>query len=200
VDYCREYYVDLIAKPGCLFSPRSILTNSPWSFCTPVVVTPFQQYKGSVEEAPFRALFPSGFAEITFRNDEREGEVWAILKLPEHRAYSIFKDQLRDQRRKGMERTKVLYSGRLSFLVGINPDLIKDRSIEDKDSYESTTMPAPVREPSEAARKLERMASDEHFEIKWEDIAMGRKVGSGQYGTVYRATWHGSVGLLTSSV
>ena len=47
-------------------------------------------------------------------------------------------------------------------------------------------------------KKLDKSRVRESFddwEISWEEILMGSKIGSGSFGTVYKAHWHGPVAV-----
>ncbi|CAM6084867.1 unnamed protein product [Calypogeia fissa] len=238
----RECYVDLIAKPGCLSSPDSVWTNSSSSFCSPLR---FQDFKSSFsgedrswsrsfgrqggsldsycqekrgDKGP-RDWFPSGSAELTFSDDTPGAEVWAVMKVSEERAFNVFKDQLKDRRRDGKGPAKIMSSGNMSFVAGVNPDSMSLPKVdvvqasenvlnfqeEDPSARPARKSSVPTQatghdrnlgmgqlEPSNAGRMVERMSSVEEWEIRWEDLIMKERVGAGSFGTVHRADWQGS--------
>lgn len=238
----REYYVDLVAKPGCLSSPDSVWTNSSWSFCSPLS---FQDFKSSFsgedrswsksfardvvgsdrtssgkggDKGP-REWFPSGSAELTFSDDSPGAEVWAVMKVSEERAFNVFKDQLHDRRPDGKGPAKLMSSGNMSFIAGVNPDSMnlakeniaqpsekglqfqeEDPSVRFARKASATNQTAGdcmnstigSAESSSPGRRLERLYNTEQWEIRWEDLIMKERVGAGSFGTVHRADWRGS--------
>lgn len=237
----REYYVELFAKPGCLASPDSVWTNSAWSFCSPLRFQDFKRsfsgedrswsrsfarHGGSLDshgqdkrdKGP-RDWFPSGSAEVTFSDDAPGGEVWAVMKVSEERAFNVFKEQLQERRRDGKVPAKLLSSGNMSFVAGVNPDSLSlpkidvvqacekllNFQIEDSSARLATKSPGTHQgtgdymnlgmghiETTSAGRRLDRMSTPEEWEIRWEDLLIKERVGAGSFGTVHRADWHGS--------
>ncbi|KAG2605305.1 hypothetical protein PVAP13_4NG102300 [Panicum virgatum] len=75
-----------------------------------------------------------------------------------------------------------------------------DNALEhEKDSVQAPQETEQVSDRStgtESARSEIALDDVAEFEIQWEDLTLGERVGLGSFGEVYRGEWHGTVGIM----
>ncbi|XP_054812621.1 serine/threonine-protein kinase CTR1-like isoform X2 [Prosopis cineraria] len=206
----REYLVDLIGKPGCLWEPDSLL-NGPSSISFPSPLC-FPRLKPAEHTIDFRSLAKQYFSdcvslELSFDNNSSEQFDGKCKDRYDPRSISISKESNRtkDHGSEAFNSYKPSQniadsktSGKAPLPINHNlppghRDMMKPlvRTNLNVDAIEGRwfvggSQLVPGRPNIELGIDMEDL------DIPWSDLVLKERIGSGSFGTVHRAEWNGS--------
>ncbi|KAF5194343.1 kinase [Thalictrum thalictroides] len=204
----REYLVDLIEKPGCLYEPDSIL-NGPSSI---LISSPLRLPKLKPVEITenSRLLAKQYFMDFQSLNlvfgDAASGTVDAL----EHKTDTLF--QLFDRVNADMNNPMPASGSTSSYVIlpqrigqseehGRLPHLLTSDEQRVLPSVAMSTARVDTsRDPryTGASQVVSNRSSTElsldveDLDIPWNDLILKERIGAGSFGTVHRADWNGS--------
>ncbi|CAN6719790.1 unnamed protein product [Malus baccata var. baccata] len=179
----REYLVDLIANPGYLCEPDSLL-NGPSSISLSSPLR-FPRLKPVEPTIDFRLLANQYFSECQSLNLVFD-EASAGSAVDEDNMYPKQFD------RKSTEGKNLVssFSGYTSAHAKI-PETSGHRDGPKVDTITDSRFVEGVRlVPSKPSKELALNVGN--LDIPWSDLVIKDKIGAGSFGTVHRADWHGS--------
>ncbi|XP_058204079.1 serine/threonine-protein kinase CTR1 [Rhododendron vialii] len=175
----REYLVDLVGKPGLLCEPDSLLNGpSSISISSPLCFPRFRQVEPPVD---FRSLAKQYFSDFESLNIVFEDSSTGIIVdgnagrqcMDINRAVPSSSDS-----------NEIL--DREQLFESCNP-----RTNMVKDPVAQKHFPAVGQAvPSKPCNNFSFEGED--LDIPWSDLVLKERIGSGSFGTVHRADWHGS--------
>ncbi|KAI4341950.1 hypothetical protein MLD38_026618 [Melastoma candidum] len=210
----REYLVDLIQKPGHLCEPNSIL-NGPSSI---MISSPlrFPRPKTCEPSIDFSSLAKQYFADfqvlnIVFDNSSSDIPV-EDTSMGTNKNHQLFERSGIIQRSSSMDRNcplpmlgeptqEAAKGAESNQLSSFNPqNVVPIQSNARMEIGSVLGLPDPRGNVSMDSRFTDGsigMAQEisldiEDLRIPWSDLVLKEKIGSGSFGTVHRADWHGS--------
>ncbi|KAF7146862.1 hypothetical protein RHSIM_Rhsim03G0081400 [Rhododendron simsii] len=175
----REYLVDLIGKPGLLCEPDSLLNGpSSISISSPLCFPRFRQVEPLVD---FRSLAKQYFSDFESLNivfeDSSTGT--AVDGDAGRQCIDINRDVPSSSDSNEILDRELLFES-------CNP-----RTNMVKDPVAQKHFPAVGQAvPTKPSNKFSFEGED--LDIPWSDLVLKERIGSGSFGTVHRADWHGS--------
>ncbi|RWR82519.1 serine/threonine-protein kinase CTR1 isoform X1 [Cinnamomum micranthum f. kanehirae] len=200
----REYLVDLIANPGSLYEPDSLL-NGPSSIS---ISSPLRlpRFRSSEIAENLRLLAKQYFLDCQSLNiildDTSAGNAFGQEEDAKEPSFSKDSDgnnadvKCLPVSRDNAENSQLpkIYIQRIAQPIIYNeetqqqkqhhPAILADKS-KDQRVIESGQV-VPTRLDSNLALEVD------DFDIPWSDLVLKERIGAGSFGTVHRADWHGS--------
>lgn len=183
----REYVVDLMGKPGFLCEPDSLLNGpSSISISSPLCFPRFRQVEPLVDFGSLAKQYFSDFESLNIVfEDSSTGTVAdgdaGRQRMDVHRDVPSSSDS-----------NEIL--DREQLFESCNPHTIIGSTNMVKDTDPRKHFPPVGRRgnmvPIKPSNKLSLEGED--LDIPWSDLVLKERIGSGSFGTVHRADWHGS--------
>ncbi|KAJ1272719.1 hypothetical protein BS78_06G223900 [Paspalum vaginatum] len=179
--YIREYVVDLVVDPGSISSPDSSINSQLLS----TVPSPF---KTSCAVGCYTAPVAAWNQAMA---DERSNEVLSNSQFSVARCCIVEENSLQVASKEGLlpkcgQITQNGYCNGISTLEGAAQLEAMNIGADNgnKEIVPSATLPKRL--------SIESPFGADWLEISWEELDLKERVGSGSFGTVYRADWNGS--------
>lgn len=186
----REYIVDLVGKPGCLWDPDSSL-NGPSSISIP---SPLRFPLLRPANVDFRSLAKLYFADcltLDFEPDETIAEA-DVNETDATEARISVRIETSEQK------VNVHNGGIQSEYPGapsenhVIPSNVDSRQVSTTNSQIVQGITFPNRGRGfPPTLNSEFTCNMDDLEIPWNDLVLKEKIGAGSFGTVHRADWHG---------
>eukprot|EP00258_Populus_trichocarpa_P050217 XP_024466236.1 serine/threonine-protein kinase CTR1 isoform X3 [Populus trichocarpa] len=197
----REYFVDLLGKPGALSQPdsslnctSSILVSSPLSHPRFKSIQTTEDFRTMAAKLyfldcqPLNLVFDNPSSGTTIHEDDR-----FISRLG--------KDM------KNLPPTSInKHEASLSPLhQGVAQNIMHDMDLQAPNSYnpflnvvktknfvEGPNVPSSILPTILSKSNNQLHLEEEDFDVPWSELLLKKKIGSGSFGTVYHADWRGS--------